>query len=190
MGTSVNQKSPATANWTIAQQAYRDASISDQRALQEIWRAALNQPEGDLGAQLQNPAFARLAALVPRWESAADAAREAARFVREEKVSSLAGDLARRAAIQSAGDPKGSAQFVHRLFAEATNYLVSRDLPGFITRGERLQSIGEARALKLTLVDLTTRVAAASQPSTLTARTWARGVGSVLDALRKQRHQA
>src|SRR5262245_35458224 len=155
MGTSVNQKSPATPNWTIAQQAYRDRSIPEERALREIWRAALNQPEGDLAAQLRNPAFARMAALIPSWSTAADASREAAQFVRDAKISSLAGDLARRAAVQTAADPAGNARFAQRLFAEATNYLVSRDLPGFITRGERLASVGQARALKQALVELT-----------------------------------
>src|SRR5687768_9297794 len=105
MGTSVNQKSPTTPNWTIAQQAYRDRSIPEDRALREIWRAALNQPEGDLAGQLRNPAFARMAALVPTWSTAADASREAAQFVREAKISSLTADLARRAAMQTAGHP-------------------------------------------------------------------------------------
>src|SRR5262245_57650160 len=163
MGTSVNQGSPATPNWTIAQQAYRDPAIPEERALQEIWRAALNQPHGDLAAQLRNPAFARMAALVADWPTAADASREAARFVREERLSSLAGDLARRAATQTAGDPAASARFVQRLFAEATNYLVSRDLPGFITHRERLTSVGQGRALKQALVGLTSRITAESQ---------------------------
>jgi hypothetical protein len=62
---------------------------------------------------------------------------------------SLAADIAQRAAIRSAGDTDNRAMsFAKALFAEASNYLVSRDLPGYIGPAGRARNISEAVQLK------------------------------------------
>jgi hypothetical protein len=76
MGTSVNQSSPHTLNWKAAQAGYRDPSIPINRVTTEIWRAASNQPAGNLEQLLAHPIIAQIGALVERSSSSLDLSRK------------------------------------------------------------------------------------------------------------------
>lgn len=171
----------------MVQQAYANPSVPLDRTLQEIWRAALNQGGEDLGRQLQEPGIAKLAVLASRWSNPAEAAREAGRIVNEEKMSSLAANCARRAAVQSAALGGGGDRFFQRLFAEATNYLVARDLPGHITRGARLATVGAGRDFKGELVAHAAHLAATVQRESVASTDWRALTLNVLDRLRRRK---
>lgn len=155
MGTSVNQPSPATQHWKVVQEMYDDPSVPPERLLREIWRAATNQPEGNLAAQLADPSILAIGNFATSATSPAEASYLAGTYIAENEVSSLATDIAKRAVMQSVGKPNPTVSFVERLFAEATNYLVSRDLPGHITPGSRLQNVSEARTFRRTMTEST-----------------------------------
>lgn len=185
MGTSVNQPSPNTPAWKIAQRAYDNPNLSTDWALREIWRAAGNQPEGDLAAQLAQPVIGDLASFAIRISSPADAAEEISTFVADNQVASLATDIARRAAMQSAGKEGASEMFMQRLFAEATNYLVSRDIPGHIAPTSRLQSISDVRAFKQQVMDAAaTVVRNTPQPTSLQGDDWQHYVTTVIGTIK------
>jgi hypothetical protein len=148
MGTSVNQRSPDTPNWRIVQRAFENPDFPLERALREIWRAAGNQEQGDLAAQLAHPFIGSLAAVAAQVSTPSEAARAIGKLVVDQKTASLAADIARRAAMQAAGREGARELFVERLFMEATSYLVARDLPGHISPGRRLSSVAEARAFQ------------------------------------------
>jgi hypothetical protein len=188
MGTSVNQASPKTTNWQLAQNAYDDASLSISWALREVWRAAGNQPDGgDLAAQLAMPIIGEFAAFAGRTTSPAEASREISRFVSDNKVASLAADIARRAAMQSAGKENAQAVFRERLFAEATSYLVSRDIPGHVSPTGRLQTISDVRAFKAQMMDAAmTAVRNAPQPTSSQGDEWSRYVTFVVGNMRRR----
>src|SRR5438132_352994 len=103
MGTSVNQRSPETPNWKIAQRAYENPDIPMDRALREVWRAADNQPEGNLAAQLSDPFIGSLATVATSANSPAAASREAGDRIVDNKAASLGAEIAKRAAMQAAG---------------------------------------------------------------------------------------
>ena len=188
MGTSVNQRSPDTTNWRIVQRAYEDPNFPAERALKEIWRAATNQPQGDLAAQLGEPAIAAFADVAIASSSPAEAAREAGRVIAETKCASLAADIARRAAVQSAGRENPREAFAQRLFAEATNYLVSRDLPGHIGANERLDSVSAAREFRQRLTGLAAQAALSSPgPVEYGGQAWTAYVRSVLEGISGRR---
>ncbi len=153
MGTSVNQRSPETPNWRIVQRAYEDPKIPLERVLQEIWRASTNQPEGDLVGQLTRPIIAQIGEIGASKASPAEVARAVSELVSREKASCLGADIARRAAIQCAGKEDASSAFVVRVIAEATNYLVSRDIPGHISPGKRLATVSDAREFSARLIN-------------------------------------
>lgn len=149
MGTSVNQRSPSTPNWNAALTAYETESIPLERALQEIWRAATNQPEGNLGVDLGAPIIAECLRITEGANSREQALRDVRRTVALSGQTSLAADIAQRAVTQSFTKPQDrTTAFVESLFSEAGNYLVSRDLPGYIGRDQRTKTVSEAIGLK------------------------------------------
>src|ERR1039458_6730169 len=161
MGTSVNQSSPRTLNWKAAQAGYRDPNVPVGRVTAEVWRAALNQTAGNLEQLLSQPLIRRIGFLLAQSTSATDLARKSALEIARSKHSSLASEIARRACMQAAGSKDWQTAFTARLFAEATAYLVSRDLPGYVGLG-RVHNVAESVRFKLSLsqhaAEIATRV--------------------------------
>jgi hypothetical protein len=149
MGTSINQRSPATPNWHAVIAAYNSDSIPIPRIVQELWRAATNQPIGNLAADLGAPIIARCFAIALNALSREEALSSASREVALSGQASLAADIAQRAVVQSfrPGEDRANA-FVQSLFSEAGSYLVSRDLPGYVGMSERLHTVSDAIAFK------------------------------------------
>jgi len=132
--------------------AYTDPAITIDRAVQEIWRAATNQPTGDLTQVLREAAIAQCVAVAmeaPNRESAVDAV---SRHIASLGKASLGLVMAQRAVAQSYGKADPVAAFTSSLFGEAGNYLVSRDLPGFVGTAGRAKTTSEATALKAQLL--------------------------------------
>jgi hypothetical protein len=184
MGTSVSQGSAPSANWAAAQAGYRTA-IPIDRVVQEIWRAATNQHEGDLGGLLRDPIVARIGQLASTGQTPAEIATAATKLIAQSKGASLAADIARRAAVQSALSQNPSQTYGQRVFAEATNYLVSRDLPGFVGGVNRNRSVSEAIAFKASILQSTIAAVRATGPPHLSSRQrWSRYVAAVMERLR------
>ena len=188
MGTSVNQRSLDTLNWRMVQRTYEDPNVPISRVLQEIWRAAVNQESGDIAAQLAQPSIGQFAVIAERASSPAEAMREAGRFITEAKVGSLAAEIAKRAAVQSAGKPNARHQFMQRLFAEATNYLVARDLPGHIGAAGRIDSASNASEFRRQLSVLTAQtIESAPRPTSLDDSVWSEYVNSMVTTITVRR---
>ena len=117
--------------------------------VQEIWRAATNQPEGNLGVDLGTPVIAECLRIAERSTSREQAVLEARRAIALSGQTSLAADIAQRAVVQTFAKPQDrTSAFTESLFAEAGNYLVSRDLPGHIGPKGRANTISQAIGLK------------------------------------------
>jgi len=184
MGTSINQSSPRTLNWKAAQAGYRDADVPISRVAAEVWRAAMNQPSGNLERLLAQPIVARIGALVEQSTSSLDLSRKSAFEIARSKQSTLATEIARRACVQVAGTKDWRADFTAKLFSEATAYLVSRDLPGFVGLG-RVHNVEEAVRFKSSLSQYAADVARrVERPRELTGRNWADHVKKVVKQLR------
>lgn len=145
---------------------YQDARFPADRVLREMWRAA-----SDLQEQLKDPRIGRILEVALTKNSPAEVsyavAREASRF----GSPSLAIELARRAAVQTVGATDRANAFVQQVFAEASNYIVSRDLPGNVGLGSRNSDVSQGVEFKSELMQKTkdaTKAASgdASQAST------------------------
>lgn len=184
MGTSVNQASPRTLNWNAVQAGYRDAAVPIARVAAEVWRAAVNQEVGNIANLIAQPIIARLGDLAVRAESATDASRSSAITIAQSKQSSLATDIARRAAIQCVGASDRFSAYSERIFTEATAYLVSRDLPGFVGSG-RAPTVADSMDFKAALASHVADVArSVERPARPDAGTWAKYVDTVVKRLR------
>lgn len=184
MGTSVSQASPQTSNWRVVAATYTSDAIPIDRVVQEIWRAATNQPVGNLAIDLGTPIVAQCLNIAQHATSREEAVRDARRSVAFSGQASLAADIAQRAVVQcfeSIGDQ--AAAFTQSLFAEAGNYLVSRDLSGYVGVGGRAQTVSEAIALKNSLREQIVRtVSSVPLPSDVAreASIWRRYVEEVI----------
>ncbi len=132
MGTSVSHPSPKTRNWAAAQATYKSNDFPVKRVLREIWRAATNQTEGNLSEQLSAPIISRLREIAVKGETPVEVASAVNREIALSRQNSLGVEIARRAALQCLTAENRSQAFNERVFAEASNYLVSRDLSGFV----------------------------------------------------------
>jgi hypothetical protein len=148
-----------------------------------VWRAAANQPHGDLTQLLSAPIVARLGELARSAKSSAEVARTSAIEIVRTKAASLAADIARRAAIQCIGSSDRAKTYREKVFAEATNYLVSRDLSGFVGAG-RAKSAADSIQFKTALSNHVGEVArSVAAPKTFSAKSWDRHVQAVVTAL-------
>jgi len=155
MGTSVSHPSPRTPGWNAVAASYSTEAIAVQRVAQELWRAAASQPEASLTADLGHPLVSKLGEIAISVNDRMEAVQAGRRLVAAAGETSLAIDIAHRAlslSFTKAGDR--SQSFAQALFAQAANYLVSRDLAGFVGRTGRIHNVSEAIALKAALADL------------------------------------
>jgi hypothetical protein len=184
LGTSVNQSSPRTVNWLAAHATYRDVNIPPHRAMVEVWRAATNQKTGDLAALLSKPIVAELGRLAGEVRSVKELWTRATALIARSEDSSLGSDIARRAAVQCIGATDRVQAYNERVFAEATSYLVSRDLPGFVGSG-RARTAEESLQFKLDVMDQAARAARrVAPPSSFGPAAWSRHVARVVAELK------
>ncbi len=187
MGTSTNQRSPRTPNWKTVETAYTHPAITIQRAAQEIWRAAAKEVDGGLAGSLGSPLIAQCLETVQTSRSATDAAQKVRRLLALSGQTSLAGEIAQRAVVlahEAKGDRTNA--FVRSLFSEASNYLISRDLPGFVGLADRVRTVQNATVLKSSLIqEVSSNVDLVPKPSGKLSnpRTWQKFATNVIDHL-------
>lgn len=153
MGTSVSQPSPSTRNWEAAQSTYKSDMFPADRVLQEIWRAATNQDEGNIAVQLSAPIVNRLREIAVQGGTLIEVASAINREIALSRQNSLGVEIARRAALQCLSSENRSQAFNERLFAEASNYLVSRDLSGFVGSEFRNKTVSDSLRFKQSITE-------------------------------------
>lgn len=149
MGTSVSHRSPTTSNWNAVAAAYTSDAIPVDRAVKEIWRAATNQPTGDLANDLSKPIISQCLKIALISNTPQQAFRDSSRHIALSGQASLAADLAQRAVVKTSRTKMDRTEaFVQSLFGDAADYLVSRDIPGFVGIGDRLKTVMDSMTFK------------------------------------------
>jgi hypothetical protein len=187
MGTSTSQRSPRTSNWKVVEALYTQPGVTVQRTAQEIWRAATNEPDGGMISSLSSPVIAQCLEIVQSSRSTTDAAQKVRRLLALSGQTSLAGEIAQRAAV-IAREARGNTTdaFVRSLFSEASNYLISRDLPGFVGLADHIRNVQRTAEFKsLIMGQISSAVDTVPKPSgkLSSPRVWRNFVSSVIDRL-------
>lgn len=186
MGTSVNQRSPKTPNWQAVGVVYSNPDIPVDRAVEEIWRASSNEATGGIVDSLSAPVVAGCVGIVENAKSSLEAVQRIRQLITSTGKATLAVDIAQRAAILSFGKAENRQDvFVQALFSEASNYLVSRDIPGYVG-SEKLRTVKELIAFKTSVLQsVASSVATVSLPKRNLAdpKTWRRVVNQIVDRL-------
>jgi hypothetical protein len=149
MGTSISHRSPSTPNWHAAISTYGTEAFTVDRVVKEIWRAATNQPIGDLKSDLAAPIISQCLGAALNAESPEQAYHNTSRMIALSGFSTLATDIAKRAVVSSFLKTENrNANFVKSLFSEAVNYLISRDLPSYVGTGDRIKNVSATMDFK------------------------------------------
>lgn len=185
MGTSVSQMSPRTRGWNIVQAVYTTKTIGTERAVTEIWRAATSE-KTNLATQLASPIVEKIGQIAAMTGSPAEIAMRVEMEIASSGHANFACEIARIAAIKAAQAPVESRQteFREKLFAEASNYFVSRDVSGFIGHAYRNKDVSEMVEFKRTAMESTTASVRKSAAELKKQTSWSDYVTGVVDDLR------
>src|SRR6266481_5011039 len=130
MGTSVNQPSPRTVGWNAVRAVYTHSEIPPARVATEVWRAV--QGEGSFVKTLTSPGMFACYEMIHAAKSAEEAMSGLTKHAREYRDNSIIAEFARRAVPAAFSMPiPAAAAWRAGLFAQLTDYLVSRDVPGY-----------------------------------------------------------
>jgi hypothetical protein len=159
VGTSISHPSPNTPGWKAASETYLSKAFPLERVIQEVWRAATNQPSGNLKEDLSKPIISQCLKCVLSASSAQEVYHNVSRTIAYSGSSNLATDIAKIAAVNSLlriGDR--TSNFVKLLFSESIDYLISRDIPGMVGNGDRLRNVTDSIELKKSVKEKSERI--------------------------------
>ena len=185
MGTSASHLSPKTTNWRVVDIGYSTEQEPTERLVVELWRYATNQGGVDLAVGLASSVVLDCLNVALRASSRKEAAAAAGRIVAFSGQASIAADIAQRAAIRSVGmEGDRAMNFARALFSEAGDYLVSRDISGFIGPNGRVKTVREAIRLKgIIRVQIDSIIAQGPSPPTKESEAWRQYVAQIMSKL-------
>ncbi|MCX6992870.1 MAG: hypothetical protein NT011_06975 [Kiritimatiellaeota bacterium] len=151
MGTSVNHPSPKTTSWRAASLGYQCDDIPADRVAKEIWRAATTQ-DFSMPSAIASQTVFRCHEILKSAKSISDAIQRVTADLVETKNNSIIAEFAKRAIPAAFSTPDHAREWRARFFGQLTDYLVSRDIPGYVGENYRSKSIREATTFKTELV--------------------------------------
>jgi len=126
----------------------RDERVPIDRVVREIWRAARRDEEANWLQMLQAPLIDTCRSIAEQSGTAIEALGAANSTIAAASDITFATEIAKRALVKSFQFEDRSQGFVEAVFAEATNYLLSRDLAGLIGSSSRCATISDAARFK------------------------------------------
>jgi hypothetical protein len=169
MGTSRNDPSPNIPEWRPAIAALGNKQVPPERQGEEIWRAVLGERPERLLDDFGHAIVALGTAIAARHEPVGDALTTFDQALCAQYDARLSFDMARRALARTAAQRGGAEGYARELFAEATGYYASRDLPSALGQPGRIGTSSELIGLKTEIADgVRDRVRRAGAPPTET----------------------
>jgi hypothetical protein len=184
VGTSKNVPSPDTPPWKPLLAILGRTDVPPERQAQEIWRSAYAERGASLVDEFASPAVAAACGLVSTSNDVLAASAAFSGHLATAGRAGFANEIARRALLRAVSTNQGVAGFARELFAEATSYYVSRDLPSFVGARGRVESVSRGMEFKTQIKAIVrTTVATTGQPSP-DPDGWANYAATVIRALR------
>jgi hypothetical protein len=187
VGTSKNVGSPDSPPWKFSLAVLGRLDVPADRQNQEIWRSA----EADRGPRLADEfSHPVLAAACELASTAKDVRKTLVAYeshLSDTHKSGFAVEIARRALARAVSSQQGSQGFACELFAGATSYYASRDLPSFVGSKGRVETISAAAELKFQLKETTRTIVQYVGPPIVNPEGWGSYVRKVLAGLRGSR---
>ncbi|MDE0084721.1 MAG: hypothetical protein OXU23_03350 [Candidatus Poribacteria bacterium] len=183
MGTSTNQSSPNIPRWQPVQTILGNLDWEAERQSMEIWQAAFTDRDGQLIEDLADPLLASACELAEERISPAQAVQSFDNTLSRQYAAGLTLDMAKRALARASADESGSVGFAEELFAEATSYYASRDLPSFVGAPGRVQTTSDSIALKENLRNIARSAARTAASIATDPEGWRSYISKVIASL-------
>jgi hypothetical protein len=183
MGTSVSHPSLRNTNWSAVHAGYQNAFIPENRIINEIWRAC-EKDATPISDMLKSKAIYECYSAVNSSNSFQEALKKFDTSIRENKNNSIVAEFAKRV-IPSAFQSNNPAEnWTARFFSELTNYVMSRDMSGFVGEKYRNKSVGELINFKRNITRKVFEIVSSEKVSIKTQKDWNSFVNKSVDKLK------
>lgn len=187
MGTSRNVASPNTPPWKMALAVLGRPDVPVSKQNREIWLSVQAERGSEATDEFSQPALATACRLASESSDVRVSLQTYEEHLASRGKGGFAVEIAKRALVRAVHSKQGAEGFARELFAEATSYYASRDLPSFIGGGDRVNTTTAAIALKASLKETTRLIVQSAGTPAIDPEGWAKYVGSVFRKLRGTR---
>lgn len=146
MGTSISQSSPRqSSNWKRVFVCYENNNLSDNRVMNEVWRASETSEKASkpLSSEMKSQAIYKCYEAVKSSNNFQEALQKFNNNIIEAKSNSIIAEFAKRVIPSAFQSNNPSEQWANNFFKEVTNYVMSRDASGFVGERYRNKSVKE-----------------------------------------------
>jgi len=171
MGTSISHGSPRTTNWKPVLACYIDDKFPKERIISEVWRASEKEAT-PISEMMKSDTIFRCYNAVIDSENYRDALQKFNDIVLETKQNSIVAEFAKRVIPLAFQSNKPAEQWRISFFSEFTNYVVSRDVSGFVGNGLRNQSVTDLIEFKKSISNKVNQIVSANKAKIKNKRDW------------------
>jgi len=182
MGTSVNQPSKPTANWNAVAHCYRDPRIPIDQTTIAIWRAATSAGS-TIGEQMHSNVIESCLSTAEKRPTR-EAALQEINHLNTLNQNSIVAEFAKRTLLISSVS-KEPISPLSTFFRQVTEYLVSRDLPGFVGPEYRCKTVSEIREFKGKIATSVAEKVQRIESNLSSKQAWPEKVKAVIEKLQK-----
>jgi hypothetical protein len=153
----------------------------------EIWRSVQAERGPEVADEFSQPALATACRLAKESSEVRASLHAYENHLANQGKSGFAVEIAKRALARAVYSKQGADGFARELFAEATSYYASRDLPSFTGSRGRVNTTTDAIALKSRLKEATRSIVRSAGTPAIDPEGWAKYVAGVFRRLRGAR---
>lgn len=185
MGTSSSHPSPSTTSWKPLKSCYTNSKIKTDIVVNNIWRAA-SHVDSDITNQMKSEAVQLCLKAVQSSATADEAFSKANDSIISSGSNSIIAELGKRAIFVSFHSDNPKQQWVQAFLSEVTNYIVSRDISGFVGSNYRNRTVKDMIEFKKILaVNVKSVVHQAGDPPAKSAN-WSTYVERIIEKLKSK----
>jgi hypothetical protein len=159
VGTSVSHRSPRTLGWKTASLGYSDRAIPQERVINEMWRASTAQAN-PIPQRLDSEIVFKCQEAVRRAGSVGQALHNVTTELIRSKQNSIITEIAKRAVPAAFRAENPVREWRNLLMVEMTDYLLSRDISGYVGGSHRNKTVAELIEFKRSVRDKVYRAVA------------------------------
>jgi hypothetical protein len=183
MGTSISQASPRNTNWSPVHTGYKSEFVSEERIISEIWRASENQ-EIPISQSIASESIYECYAAVRNSPNFQEAVEKFSEHLADSKSNSIVAEFAKRAIPAAYQSERPAEAWASRFFSEVTNYMMSRDLSGFVGGGNRNKTVTEMINFKKNITNKVSEIVGSGSRNIKNNNDWKSFVSESIDQLK------
>ena len=174
MGTSVSQFSPRKSKkWNPVHVCYTNDNIPEDRVLTEVWRAADNPSEQvQWSDEMKSDIIYSCYETVKSSSNIQEAMSKFRDNILSSKSNSIVAEFAKRSIPFAFQGSNPANDWVNKFFSEVTNYVVSRDISGFVGEKYRNKTIKDLDGFKKRLSGNLNQILQSQQKDIRSQKDW------------------